>query len=71
MFHTLMESIDKSMNIEEIINKRYDNIKFDCLLENRKIKVSCKKMQTRMAYIYKKCLCVSPRMLQLSQGAAL
>ena len=38
-----MESIDKSMNIEELVNKRYDNIKFECLLENRKIRVSCKK----------------------------
>ena len=38
-----MESIDKSMTIEELINKRYDNIKFKCLLESRKIKVSCKK----------------------------
>ena len=36
----MQDNID---NIEEIINKRYDNIKFDCIMEgSKKIKVSCK-----------------------------
>ena len=36
----MQDNID---NIEEIINKRYDNIKFDCIMErNKKIKVSCR-----------------------------
>ena len=39
----MLDCIDKSMIIEETINKRYDNIKFECLLDDGKIKVSCKK----------------------------
>jgi len=38
-----MESIDKFQCVEELLNKRYDNINFECLLEHRKIRVSCKK----------------------------
>jgi len=38
-------SIDKQMTIGENINKRYINIKFECLLDDGKIKVSCKKCQ--------------------------
>ena len=39
------QSIDKQMSIEENINKGYINIKFECLLDDGKIKVSCKKCQ--------------------------
>ena len=38
----MQDNID---NIEETINKRYENIKFECIIErirNPKIKVSCK-----------------------------
>ena len=33
---------DNIVNIEESINKKYKNIKFECNIEGRKIKVSCK-----------------------------
>ena len=44
-FHVvkMLDCIDKSMIIEETINKRYDNIKFECLLDNGKLNASCKK----------------------------
>ena len=38
----MQDNID---NIEDVISKRYDNIKFECIIEksrNPKIKVSCK-----------------------------
>ena len=39
----MQQNIDKQMIIEENINKRYINIKFECLLDDGKIKVACKK----------------------------
>ena len=34
---------DNIVNIEETINNKYKNIKFECLLDNGKLNVSCKK----------------------------
>ena len=44
-FYHIIKMQDNIDNIEEIINKRCDNIKFDCIIEgnkNPKIKVSCR-----------------------------
>ena len=61
-----IESIDNPQYIEELVNKRYVNLKYVCRLVCRKIKVACKKCAHEWPTSIKNAFVFHISMLQLS-----